>query len=151
LSDAVVSLPLARAMLNLFASVWERRYEHVYSRGEALFNLAQQGDFSHTDVAGVFTALVTAFIRKCGVRNLPMLHCYVSSRVFPPTDSCIIVESIYNHPLRDCPGIPRSASRGTPFLYVPYIKLNHYPWLRTHSPQLKWRRKKVGISTPPTM
>lgn len=51
-------------MLNLFASVWERRYEHIYSRGEALFNLAQQGDFSHTEVAGVFTSLVTAFISK---------------------------------------------------------------------------------------
>ncbi len=70
----MASLPLARALLNLFASVWERRYEHVYSRGEALFNLAQQGDSSHTEVARVFTSLVTAFIGKCAVRNLPVLH-----------------------------------------------------------------------------
>lgn len=67
LPDAVASLPLARATLNVFASVSERRYEHVYSRGEALFNLSQQVDFSHTEVAGVFTSLVTAFIGKCGV------------------------------------------------------------------------------------
>ncbi len=151
LPNAVASLPLARATLNLFASVWERRYEHVYSRGEALFNLAQQGDFSHTEVAGVFTSLVTAFIGKCGVRNPPMLHCYVSSRVVPPTDSCIIVQSIHHHPLRDCPSVPRSAGRGTPFLYVTHVKLNHYLWLRIHSPQLKWHPKKVGISMPPPM
>ena len=67
LPDAVASLPLARATLNLFASVWERRYEHIYSRGEALFNLAQQGDFSHIEVSGVLTTLVTTFIGMCSV------------------------------------------------------------------------------------
>jgi hypothetical protein len=54
-------------MLNLFASVWERRYENVYSRCEALFNLAQQGDSLHAEMTGVVTSLVTAFIGKCGV------------------------------------------------------------------------------------
>lgn len=151
LPDAVASLPTARALLNLFASVWERRYENVYSRGEALFNLAQQGDSSHTEVAGVFTSLVTAFIGKCGVLNLPMLHCYASSRVFPPTDNCIAVKSIYNHPPRDNPSIPRFTSRGTSFLYVAYIMLDYDRWLRTHSPQLKSYQKRVGISMPPPM
>ncbi|KAF8503796.1 COP9 signalosome [Russula emetica] len=73
LPDAVASLPLARATLNLFASVSERRYEHIYSRGEALFNLAQQGDFSHTEVAGVFTSLVTAFIESFRQRTVVLL------------------------------------------------------------------------------
>jgi COP9 signalosome complex subunit 8 len=57
-------------MLNLFASVSERRYEHVYPRGEALFNLAQQADSSHAEVAGVLTSLVTAFIGKCVVSEI---------------------------------------------------------------------------------
>jgi hypothetical protein len=70
LPDAVASLPLARATLNLFASVWERRYEHIYSRGEALFNLARQGDPSHAELSGVFTTLVTTFISKCSAPTL---------------------------------------------------------------------------------
>jgi len=73
LTDAVASLPTARALLNLFASVWERRYENVYSRGEALFNIAQQGDSSHTEVAGVFTSLVTAFIESFRQRTVVLL------------------------------------------------------------------------------
>ncbi|KAH9997478.1 hypothetical protein BJV77DRAFT_1065107 [Russula vinacea] len=73
LSDAVASLPLARAMLNLFASVWERRYENVYSRCEALFNLAQQGDSLHAEVTGVFTSLVTAFIGSFRQRTVSLL------------------------------------------------------------------------------
>jgi len=73
LPDVVASLPLARAMLNLFASVWERRYEHVYSRGEALFNLARQGDVLHTEVSGVLTALVTDFIESFRQRTIVLL------------------------------------------------------------------------------
>ncbi|KAF8479172.1 COP9 signalosome [Russula ochroleuca] len=73
LSDAVASLPLARAMLNLFASVWERRYENVYSRCEAVLNLAQQGDSLHTEVTGVFTSLVTAFIESFRQRTISLL------------------------------------------------------------------------------
>jgi COP9 signalosome complex subunit 8 len=75
LPEAVASHPLARAMLNLFASMWERRYEHVYSRGEALFNFAQQGHFSHTEVAEVLSASVTAFIGECS----PETHLLVLS------------------------------------------------------------------------
>jgi hypothetical protein len=115
LPDGVASLPLARATLNLFASVWERRYEHIYSRGEALFNLARQGDFSHTEVSGVLTTLVTMFIGKRGVRSLPGLIYYVLSRNFPPTHHCAIVESIYSHSPGACPGIPWSVSRRTTF------------------------------------
>jgi len=59
--------------LNLFASVWERRYEHIYSRGEVLFNLAQQGDFSHTEVPGVLTTLVTTFIESSRQRTIALL------------------------------------------------------------------------------
>lgn len=151
LPDAVASLPLTRATLNLFASVWERRYEHVYSRSETLFNIAQQEDFSHTEVTRVFTSLVTVFIGKCGVRNPPMLHCYVSGRVFPPTDSRTVVQSIYHNPLCDCPSVSRSVCGGTPFLYVTHIKLDYYLWLREHSLQLKWHQKKVGISMQPPL
>ena len=77
LPDAVVSLPLARATLNLFASVWERRYEHIYSRSEALFNLVRQGDFSHTEVSGVLMTLVTTFIGMCNVLTLLALIYYM--------------------------------------------------------------------------
>ncbi|KAH9984735.1 hypothetical protein BJV74DRAFT_847876 [Russula compacta] len=73
LPDAIAALPLARAVLNLFASVWERRYEHVYSRGEALFNFAQQGDFAHTEVVRVLTTLVTAFIESFRKRTVDLL------------------------------------------------------------------------------
>src|SRR6266851_3475176 len=113
LPDVVASLPLARAMLNLFASVWERRYEHVYSRGEALFNLARQGDVLHTEVSGVLTTLVTHFIGKRNFGNLLALIYYVISRVFPPTDHCFVVESVYSYSPGACPGIPWSASRRT--------------------------------------
>jgi COP9 signalosome complex subunit 8 len=60
-------------MLNLFASVWERRYENVYSRCEAVLNLAQQGDSLHTEVTGVFTSLVTAFIESFRQRTISLL------------------------------------------------------------------------------
>lgn len=80
LPDAVASLPLARAMLNLFASVWERRYEHVYSRGEALFGLARQGDFPHAEMSGVLAALVTACVGKCSLGNpLALIHQFTES------------------------------------------------------------------------
>jgi hypothetical protein len=62
LPDAVASLPLAQAMLNLFASVWEKRYEHVYPYGESLFSLALQSDFSQAEVGGMLANLVKAFI-----------------------------------------------------------------------------------------
>jgi COP9 signalosome complex subunit 8 len=62
LPDAVASLPLAQAVLNLFASVWEKRYEHVYPRGEALLSLARQSDFPQAEMGGVLASLVTAFI-----------------------------------------------------------------------------------------
>lgn len=113
LPDAVASLPLARATLNLFASVWERRYEHIYSRGEVLFNLAQQGDFARTEVSGVLTTLVTTFIGMCDVPSLPVLIYYVLIRIFPPTDYCVVVKSIYRHSPGACSGIPRSVSRPT--------------------------------------
>jgi len=118
LPDVVASLPLARAMLNLFASVWERRYEHVYSRGEALFNLARQGDVLHTEVSGVLTTLVTHFIGKRNFENLLALIYDVISRVFPPTDHCVVVESVYSYSPGARPGIPWSASRRTPIYHV---------------------------------
>jgi len=66
LPDAVASLPLAQALLNLFATVWEGRYENVYLRAGALFNLARQADFSPIEVAAaVFTTLVSTFIGMC--------------------------------------------------------------------------------------
>jgi COP9 signalosome complex subunit 8 len=71
LPDAVASLPLAQAVLNLFASVWERRYEHVYPRGEALFNLARQADFSQAEVGGVLASLVTTFTGWSSPQTLP--------------------------------------------------------------------------------
>jgi COP9 signalosome complex subunit 8 len=71
LPDAVASLPLAQAMLSLFASVWEKRYEHVYSRGETLFNLARQSEFSQAEVGGVLASLVTAFIGWPSPQMLP--------------------------------------------------------------------------------
>jgi len=73
LPDAVASLPLARAMLNLFASVWERRYEHVYSRGEALLGLVRQGDFPHAEMSGVLATLVTACIESFRHRTIVLL------------------------------------------------------------------------------
>ena len=124
LPDAVASLPLARAVLNLFASVWERRYEHVYSRGETLFNLAQQGDFAHTEVVRVLTTLVTAFIGECRFRYFPVFpYYYMSSRVFPKTYSRLIVQSLYDRSIGARSGIPWSARRRTPFWYVPNVNV----------------------------
>ncbi|KAI0247075.1 COP9 signalosome [Lactifluus subvellereus] len=73
LPDTVASLPLAQAVLNLFASVWERRYEHVYPRGDALFNLARQTDFSQAEVGGVLTSLVTTFTESFRQRTFALL------------------------------------------------------------------------------
>jgi len=74
LPDAVASLPLAQALLNLFASVWEGRYENVYSRAEPLFNLARQADFSRIEVAAaVLTTLVSTFIESFRQRTIVLL------------------------------------------------------------------------------
>ncbi|KAI0303555.1 COP9 signalosome [Multifurca ochricompacta] len=73
LPNSVASLPLSQATLNLFASVWERRYEHVYSRGETLLNLAQQADFLCADVPRVIASLVTAFIESFRKRTLALM------------------------------------------------------------------------------
>ena len=73
--DAVASLPLAQATLELFASVWERRYENIYSRGEALSNLARRADHLQVDLAEVIVSLVGTFIGKCCLCHvLPLLH-----------------------------------------------------------------------------
>lgn len=63
--DAVASLPLAQATLNLFAAVWERHYENVYPRGEALSNLARRADHLQADLAELIASLVGTFIGEC--------------------------------------------------------------------------------------
>jgi len=77
--DAVASVPLAQATLKLFASVWERRYENIYPRGEALSNLARRADHLQADLAELIRSLVGTFIGECCLRNvlvphLPLLH-----------------------------------------------------------------------------
>ncbi|KAI9446704.1 COP9 signalosome [Lactarius indigo] len=62
--DAVASVPLAQATLKLFASVWERRYENIYLRGEALSNLARRGEHLQVDLAELIASLVGTFIES---------------------------------------------------------------------------------------
>ncbi|KAI0273464.1 COP9 signalosome [Gloeopeniophorella convolvens] len=73
LPTAVASLPLAQAVFNLFASAWERRYEHVYRRAEVLFNLVQQADFPHPDVGAVIAGLVKAFLEAFRQRTFALV------------------------------------------------------------------------------
>jgi hypothetical protein len=72
--DAVASLPLAQATLKLFASVWERRYENIYPRGEALSNLARRADHLQADLAELIVSLVGTFIGKCYLCNVLVLR-----------------------------------------------------------------------------
>ncbi|KAI0032823.1 hypothetical protein K488DRAFT_85497 [Vararia minispora EC-137] len=53
---------LAQALFALLASVWERRYTHVYARAEALYISAQTSDFPDPGLASVVLALVEAFV-----------------------------------------------------------------------------------------
>lgn len=70
--DAVASLPFAQATLKLFASVWERRYENIYPRGEALSNLARRADHLQTDLAESIASLVGTFIGEFLLCNVPV-------------------------------------------------------------------------------
>jgi hypothetical protein len=150
LPDAVASLPLARATLNLFASVWERRYEHIYSRGEVLFNLAQQGDFSRTEVSGVLTTLVTTFIGMCGVSNLPGTYLLLVNQNVPANGLLHCCQKhIQTFPWRLLKYT--SVCQLTNFSLVCSFQVGSLSTtnITFSTTQLKSRRKKVGISTPP--
>jgi COP9 signalosome complex subunit 8 len=71
--DAVASLPLAQATLKLFASVWERRYENIYPRGEALSNLARRADHLQADLAELIVSLVGTFIESFRQRTFVLV------------------------------------------------------------------------------
>ncbi|KAH9030607.1 COP9 signalosome [Lactarius pseudohatsudake] len=71
--DAVASVPLAQATLKLFASVWERRYENIFSRGEALSNLARRADHLQEDLAEVIAGLVGTFIESFRQRTFVLV------------------------------------------------------------------------------
>ncbi|KAH9004874.1 COP9 signalosome [Lactarius hatsudake] len=71
--DAVASVPLAQATLKLFASVWERRYENIFSRGEALSNLARRADHLQEDLAQLIAGLVGTFIESFRQRTFVLV------------------------------------------------------------------------------
>ncbi|KAH9039024.1 COP9 signalosome [Lactarius hengduanensis] len=71
--DAVASVPLAQATLKLFASVWERRYENIFSRGEALSNLARRADHLQEDLAELIAGLVGTFIESFRQRTFVLV------------------------------------------------------------------------------
>ncbi|KAH9079152.1 COP9 signalosome [Lactarius deliciosus] len=71
--DAVASVPLAQATLKLFASVWERRYENIFSRGEALSNLARKADHLQEDSAELIAGLVGTFIESFRQRTFVLV------------------------------------------------------------------------------
>ncbi|KAH9180295.1 COP9 signalosome [Lactarius sanguifluus] len=71
--DAVASVPLAQATLKLFASVWERRYENIFPRGEALSNLARRADHLQADLAELIASLVGTFIESFRQRTFVLV------------------------------------------------------------------------------
>lgn len=71
--DALASVPLAQATLALFASVWERRYENIYHRGEALSNLARRADHLQADLAESISGLVGTFIESFRQRTFVLV------------------------------------------------------------------------------
>ncbi|THH19476.1 hypothetical protein EW146_g1703 [Bondarzewia mesenterica] len=72
-SSSITYLPFSQALFNLVASVWDRKYENVYPRAEALFNLVQQPDFPDADLASLMTALITQFVESFRRRTFKLL------------------------------------------------------------------------------
>ncbi|KAF8275274.1 hypothetical protein EI94DRAFT_1793883 [Lactarius quietus] len=70
--DAVASLPLAQATLDLFAAVWERIYENVYHRGEALSNLARRADHLQADLGELIPSLRTFVLVSKAYTTIPL-------------------------------------------------------------------------------
>ncbi|KAI0064715.1 hypothetical protein BV25DRAFT_1823119 [Artomyces pyxidatus] len=62
LPESIAAQPLPQALFSLLASTWERRYEKVYPRAEALFDLVNQSESLEAEVAAVLARLVTAFV-----------------------------------------------------------------------------------------
>lgn len=105
--DAVASLPLAQATLELFASVWERRYENIYPRGEALSNVARKVDHLQADLAELIVSLVGTFIGKCRSYNVLvpcLLLLYARKNLSASARSCLCRKHTqpFHWPLHKC-------------------------------------------------
>ncbi|GLB34789.1 putative CSN8/PSMD8/EIF3K family protein [Lyophyllum shimeji] len=73
LPDDVSSSPLAKALIELLASTWERKHASVYSRAENLFDLVHQPDFFHEKLASILTDLVASFVESFRQRTFTLL------------------------------------------------------------------------------
>ncbi|KAI0317470.1 COP9 signalosome [Amylostereum chailletii] len=79
LPHAIASLPLSQGLFSLFAAVYERRYERVYSRAEGIYNMAQESDFPDADLAAVLSGLINAFVEAFRRRTLALISKAYSS------------------------------------------------------------------------
>lgn len=78
LPDSIASRPLPQSLFNIFASVWERKYENVYPRAEALMNIAHQADFPE-GLASLIATLVTQFVGQYPQNYLSKSHLHVGT------------------------------------------------------------------------
>jgi COP9 signalosome complex subunit 8 len=62
LPDRTKEQPLAQALFSLLASIWERRYEHIYVRAQALYSQAKAPGFPDAALATVVSSLIEAFV-----------------------------------------------------------------------------------------
>ncbi|ETW86176.1 hypothetical protein HETIRDRAFT_309227, partial [Heterobasidion irregulare TC 32-1] len=78
LPDSIASKPLPQSLFNIFASVWERKYENVYPRAEALMDIAHQADFPE-GLASLIATLVTQFVESFRRRTFALISRAYSS------------------------------------------------------------------------
>ncbi|EKM82569.1 hypothetical protein AGABI1DRAFT_82333 [Agaricus bisporus var. burnettii JB137-S8] len=79
LPDPLPSLPLTKALSELAKATADRQYNKIYSRAQALFNLASQPDFPDPKLASVVANLVTNFVEAFRQRTLVLLSRAYSS------------------------------------------------------------------------
>ncbi|KAF9454615.1 hypothetical protein P691DRAFT_692321 [Macrolepiota fuliginosa MF-IS2] len=79
LPDSLSSLPLTKALFDLVVATAERQYSKIYSRAEALFNLASQPDFPDVKLASLIVNLVTNFFEAFRHRAFVLLSKAYSS------------------------------------------------------------------------
>ncbi|RDB21421.1 COP9 signalosome complex subunit 8 [Hypsizygus marmoreus] len=73
LPEGLTSNSLAKALIDLLASTWDRKHANVYSRAESLFILVHQPGFYNDKLASVITGLIEVFVESFRQRTFALL------------------------------------------------------------------------------
>jgi len=79
LPESLSATPLAKSLLALVASTWDRKHANVYSRADSMFKLVEQHDFLDQRLGLVVAGMVATFVESFRQRTFILLSkAYIS-------------------------------------------------------------------------